>query len=62
MEIMIKIMFTLWVISAAAIIIKSIDGRSIDDAPKALVHSVTLTVLLTGLFSFITIIAMVWSK
>lgn len=62
MEIMIKIMFTLWVISAAAIIIKSIDGRSIDDAPKALVYSVTLTVLFTGLFSLITIIAMVWSK
>lgn len=62
MVIMIKIMFTLWVISAAAIIIKTIDGRSIDDAPKALVYSVTLTVLFTGLFSFITIIAMVWSK
>ena len=62
MEVMIKIMFTLWVISAAAIVIKTIDGRSIDDAPKALVYSVTLTVLFTGLFSFVTIIAMVWSK
>lgn len=62
MEIMIKIMFTLWVISAAASIIAAIDGRSIDDAPKALVYSVTLTVLFTLLFSIVTLIAMIWNK